>query len=58
MDDDADRRAPDDGDRRRGDRRRSQLAIFAERRFGERRRVPRRLIDAFRSFLGLPPLEE
>jgi hypothetical protein len=56
--DDADRRAAEREDRRRGDRRRSQLAVFIERRFAERRRVPRRLIDAFRSFLGLAPLDE
>ena len=56
--DDADRREPERDDRRRGDRRRSQIAVFIERRFGDRRRVPRRLIDAFRSFLGLAPLDE
>jgi hypothetical protein len=54
-DDDSDRRATEREDRRRGERRRSQISIFIERRFGDRRRIPRRLIDVFRSFLGLPP---
>jgi len=55
--DEDDRRASEREDRRRGERRRSQLSIFAERRLGERRRIQRRLVDVFRSFLGLPPLE-
>jgi hypothetical protein len=46
-----------EGDRRRTDRRRSQISIFVERRMGDRRRVQRRLVDVFRNFLGLPPLE-
>ena len=53
-----DRRASEREDRRRSDRRRSQISIFIERRLGDRRRVQRRLIDVFRSFLGLPPLDD
>jgi capsule polysaccharide export protein KpsE/RkpR len=52
------RRASERAERRRTDRRQSQISIFIERRFGERRRVPRRLIDVFRSFLGLAPLDD
>jgi hypothetical protein len=55
LNDDSDRRSSEREDRRRGERRRSQISIFIERRFGDRRRIPRRLIDVFRSFLGLPP---
>jgi len=51
------RRANETEDRRRGERRQSQSAVVAERRVGERRRIPRRLVDVFRSFLGLPPLD-
>ncbi|HEV3087854.1 MAG TPA: hypothetical protein VGX96_11570 [Candidatus Elarobacter sp.] len=59
MNDQDERRAAErEGDRRRGDRRRSQLSVFIERRMGERRRVQRRLVDVFRNFLGLPPLEK
>jgi hypothetical protein len=54
---DSDRRASEREDRRRGERRRSQISIFIERRFGDRRRIPRRLLDVFRSFLGLPPAD-
>jgi hypothetical protein len=54
---DTDRRAADRDDRRQGERRRSQLSIFIERRLRDRRRLPRRLVDVFRRFLGLPPLE-
>ncbi|HEY0615783.1 MAG TPA: hypothetical protein VGC96_14125 [Candidatus Elarobacter sp.] len=57
MQDEAERRTAERDDRRRGDRRGSQISIFVERRFGDRRRVPRRLIDVFRAFLGLPPLD-
>jgi hypothetical protein len=57
VDDDTDRRSSEREERRRGDRRRSQIAIFIERRFGDRRVLPRRLVDVFRSFLGLPPLD-
>ena len=53
-----DRRSAERDDRRRGERRRSQIGGFVERRVGERRRLPRRLVDAFRSFLGLRPLDE
>ena len=53
-----DRRASEREDRRRSDRRRSQISVFIERRLGDRRRVQRRLIDVFRSFLGLPPLDD
>ena len=59
MTDQDDRRASErEGDRRRGERRRSQLSIFVERRLGDRRRIQRRLVDVFRKFLGLPPLEK
>jgi hypothetical protein len=54
----ADRRESEPEDRRRTERRRSQIGIFVERRLGDRRRVPRRLIDVFRAFLGLAPLDE
>ena len=54
----ADRRESESEDRRRTERRRSQIGIFIERRLGDRRRVPRRLIDVFRAFLGLAPLDE
>ena len=58
MNDETDRRSAEREERRRGaDRRRSQLAIFIERRLGDRRVLPRRLVDVFRSFLGLPPLD-
>jgi hypothetical protein len=43
-------------DRRRGERRGGQLAIFINRRLGDRRRVARAFLDRLRSFLGLPPL--
>jgi hypothetical protein len=56
--DEPDRRAAEREDRRRSERRQSQTTASVERRLGERRRVPRRLIDAFRSFLGLAPLDE
>jgi hypothetical protein len=52
------RRANETEDRRRAERRQSQSAVSAERRVGERRRIPRRLVDAFRSFLGLAPPDE
>ena len=52
-----DRRDEERDDRRRKDRRQSQIAVFVERRLGDRRRVPRRLVDVFRGFLGLPPLD-
>jgi hypothetical protein len=55
VNEDSERRASEREDRRRGERRQSQISIFIERRFGDRRRIPRRLIDVFRSFLGLPP---
>jgi len=54
----AERRESEREDRRRAERRRSQIGIFIERRLGERRRLPRRLIDVFRAFLGLAPLDE
>jgi hypothetical protein len=57
VNDDKDRRAEAREDRRRGERRRSQISIFIERRLGDRRMLPRRLVDVFRSFLGLPPLD-
>jgi hypothetical protein len=58
VNDDPKRRSDEtEDDRRRGDRRRSQLSIFIERRLGDRRRIPRRLIDSFRAFLGLPPFD-
>ncbi|HTD37819.1 MAG TPA: hypothetical protein VK669_09915 [Candidatus Limnocylindrales bacterium] len=53
-----DRRASEREERRRKDRRQSQISIFIERRLGDRRRVQRRLVDVFRSFLGLPPLDD
>ena len=53
-----DRRASEREERRREDRRQSQISVFIERRLGDRRRVHRRLIDVFRSFLGLPPLDD
>lgn len=53
-----DRRASEREERRRTERRRSQLTIFIERRLGDRRRIPRRLVDVFRSFLGLAPLDD
>ena len=52
------RRASEREERRRKDRRQSQISIFIERRLGDRRRVQRRLVDVFRSFLGLPPLDD
>jgi hypothetical protein len=55
--DDSERRSSERDERRRSDRRRSQISIFIERRLGDRRRVQRRLVDVFRSFLGLPPLD-
>jgi hypothetical protein len=55
--DDSERRANEREDRRRSDRRRSQISVVIERRMGDRRRVQRRLVDVFRSFLGLPPLD-
>ncbi|HEV2641103.1 MAG TPA: hypothetical protein VGT98_00275 [Candidatus Elarobacter sp.] len=42
-------------ERRRGERRSAQLAIFIERRLGDRRRAARQFLDRLRSFLGLPP---
>jgi hypothetical protein len=57
VNDDTDRRAAEREERRRRERRRSQLSIFVERRLGDRRRLPRRLIDVFRKFLGLAPLD-
>ena len=57
VNDDTDRRSTEREDRRRGERRRSEISIFIERRFGDRRRIPRRLVDVFRSFLGLAPLD-
>jgi hypothetical protein len=57
LNDDSERRSEEREDRRRSDRRRSQISIFIERRLGDRRRVQRRLVDVFRSFLGLPPLD-
>jgi hypothetical protein len=53
----AERREDERHDRRRAERRRSRLAIFIERRLRDRRLLPRRLVDVFRSFLGLPPSE-
>lgn len=53
----SERRASEREDRRREERRQSQIGVFIERRLGERRRVQRRLVDVFRSFLGLPPLD-
>jgi hypothetical protein len=50
------RAEPPPGERRRGQRRGAQLAIFADRRLGERRRAARALLDRLRTFLGLPPL--
>jgi hypothetical protein len=47
---------PEAPERRRRERRGAQLAIFINRRLGERRRVARALLDRLRSFLGLPPL--
>jgi hypothetical protein len=47
---------PDAPDRRRRERRGSQLAIFVNRRLGERRRAARAFLDRLRAFLGLPPL--
>jgi hypothetical protein len=47
---------PAEPERRRRERRGGQLAIFADRRLGERRRTMRGLLDRLRSFLGLPPL--
>ena len=43
-------------ERRRRERRGAQLAIFINRRLGQRRRVPRALLDRLRAFLGLAPL--
>ena len=43
-------------ERRRRERRGGQLAIFIERRLGDRRRAARQFLDRLRSFLGLPPL--
>jgi hypothetical protein len=57
VNDETDRRASERDERRRGERRQSQIAIFIERRLGDRRVLPRRLVDVFRSFLGLPPLD-
>jgi hypothetical protein len=47
---------PDAQDRRRRERRGAQLAIFFNRRLGERRRAARAFLDRLRSLLGLPPL--
>jgi hypothetical protein len=57
---DRDRRDDERGDRRRGDRRSAAsdvdpANVAVERRVRERRRIARRLVDVFRSFLGLPP---
>ncbi len=54
----AERRESERDDRRRTERRRTQTGVDVERRLGERRRLPRRLIDVFRAFLGLTPLDE
>jgi hypothetical protein len=43
-------------ERRRRERRGGQLAIFIDRRLGDRRRAARQFLDRLRSFLGLPPL--
>jgi len=43
-------------ERRRRERRGGQLAIFVERRLGDRRRAVRQLLDRLRTFLGLAPL--
>jgi hypothetical protein len=43
-------------ERRRRERRGAQLAIFINRRLGERRRAARDFLDRLRWFLGLPPL--
>ncbi|MDQ6942749.1 MAG: hypothetical protein M3169_09590 [Candidatus Eremiobacteraeota bacterium] len=43
-------------ERRRRERRSTQLAIFVNRRLGDRRRMARAFLDKLRSFLGLPPL--
>jgi hypothetical protein len=48
------RRANEASDRRRAERRRTAETVDTDRRAQDRRRLPRRLIDVFRSFLGLP----
>jgi len=49
----SDRRDDERADRRQSDRRTDGVAVIAERRRGERRLFARRLIDVFRSFLGV-----